>query len=801
MSDWRLIYEGFDPAREGLREALCTLGNGYFATRGAAPESKADGVHYPGTYAAGIFNRRSDDVHGREVTNESMVNLPNWLPLAVRGPDGWFDDRDARVVDHHLELDPLRGLLLRRTTFEDPAGRRLSLAQRRLVSMRDPHLAALETTIVAEDWEGTVVVRSAIDGDVRNAGVARYANLDGLHLDVVEASSGSDELMWLVAETNQSHVRIAVATRTQLTAGGERLDIEPTVEVGERVVAHDYEVRLAPGVPVTVEKVAALFTSRDHAISEPSEQAREWVAEIAGDFDELCARHQVSWRQTWRTSDIEVGVDHDIARNVHLNLFHLLQTISNNSVGLDVGVPARGLHGEAYRGHIFWDEVFVFPFLSTRFPQLARSLLLYRHRRLDAARRAAARAGFAGAMYPWQSASSGSEETQQVHLNPVSGRWLPDASHLQRHVSAAVALNVWQYFQATGDHEFLRFVGAEVILEIARFWASASSYNRVLDRYEIKGVVGPDEYHEGYPDRPTPGIDNNAYTNVMAVWCLCRGLDVLGILPPAVAQDLRERISLSDDETQRWEDISRKMRVCFHDGVISQFEGYEQLEELDWAAYRQQYGDINRLDRILEAEGDTPNRYKLAKQADVTMLFFVLSAEELASLLTRLGYDYDPGLIPRTIAYYDQRNAHGSSLSRLVDAWLHVRLDREESWKIFTGVLDVDVLDTHNGTTQEGIHLGVMAGTLDLLQRAYAGLETRDDVLRLHPAIPAELGSLSFELRYRRHVVGVEITPTTATVRVAMSELPALHVEIEGVHHVLEPGTALEVPLGVHPPE
>jgi trehalose/maltose hydrolase-like predicted phosphorylase len=797
VGDWRLVYDGFDPRDEALREALCTLGNGYFATRGAAPESRADGVHYPGTYAAGVFNRLPNDVGGRTITNESMVNLPNWLPLAVRGPDGWFDDHDAEVVSHHVELDPRRGLLTRRTSFVDPSGRRLCVAQRRLVSQADPHLAALETTIEAQGWEGSVVVRSAIDGDVRNSGVARYDGLPDRHLEVLETSSESHEAMSLVAETTQSHVRVAVATRTRLTCGDQRLELEPAIDVAECSVAHEYQVHLAPGSPVTIEKVAAVFTSRDHAISEPAEQAREWVTDLAGDFDELAARHQVAWRQLWRVSDIELGVNHTITRNVHLNLFHLLQTVSNNSVCLDVGVPARGLHGEAYRGHIFWDELFVFPFLTTRFPQLTRSLLLYRYGRLDAARRAARQAGLDGAMYPWQSASSGAEETQQLHLNPVSGHWIVDSTHLQRHVGAAVALNVWQHVQATGDLDFLRFYGAEMLLEIARFWASLVTYNRVLDRYEIKGVVGPDEYHDAYPGNAEPGIDNNAYTNVMAVWCLCRGLEVLEVLPPVLAEEVRERISLTEAEIERWDEISRKMRVCFHEGVISQFEGYEDLEELDWAGLRQRHGDIRRLDRILEAENDTPNRYKLSKQADVTMLFFVLSAEELASILNRLGYPYDPDLIPRTIAYYRQRNAHGSSLSRLVDAWVESRLDREASWKVFTDVLDVDVLDTHNGTTQEGIHLGVMAGTLDLLQRVYAGLETRDDVLRLHPAIPSELRSLAFEVRYRRHVVAIRVTPTTAEVRVGTSHEHPLEIEIEGVLHSVEPGGTLAVTLGV----
>ena len=302
------------------------------------------------------------------------------------------------------------------------------------------------------------------------------------------------------------------------------------------------------------------------------------------------------------------------------------QTISNNSVGRDSGVPARGLHGEAYRGHVFWDELFIVPFLSVRMPQLARALLQYRYRRLDQARWAASNAGYAGAMFPWQSASDGREETQTMHLNPVSGHWLPDASRLQRHVNAAITYNTWQYYQATGDLEFLRFYGAEMILEIARFWASAASYNHSLDRYEIKGVMGPDEYHERYPDRDEPGLDNNAYTNLMAVWCLCRAFDTLELLPHSSAQDLKERLSISERELDQWRDVSHKMRVCFHDGVISQFEGYENLAELDWDVYRARYRDISRLDRILESEGLSTNSYQVAKQADVMMLHLPLVA-------------------------------------------------------------------------------------------------------------------------------------------------------------------------------
>ena len=423
---------------------------------------------------------------------------------------------------------------------------------------------------------------------------------------------------------------------------------------------------------------------------------------MAGGFDDLLGRHAEAWSDLWGRSSIRLGADHDVTKLTNLHTFHILQTVSENSVGLDVGIPARGLHGDAYRGHVFWDELFVFPFLTLRFPELARSLLLYRYRRLGQARRAATAAGYAGAMFPWQSGSDGREETQTLHLNPLSGRWLEDPSRLQRHVNAAIVACIWHYYQATGDIQFLRSYGAEMILEIARFWASVSTYNHSVDRYEIKGVMGPDEFHEHYPDRHEPGVDNNAYTNLMAVWCLCRAAEVLQTLPPVFANEITDRLGINGPELDRWDQISRKMRVCFHEDVISQFQGYEHLDELDWDRYRSMYGDIDRLDRILEAEGDSPDRYKLAKQADVVMLFYLLSAEELAGLLERLGYHYDKELVHRNFEYYAPRTAHGSSLSRVVHAWVAARRDREASWDFFVDGLHSDVAGMRGGTTAGG---------------------------------------------------------------------------------------------------
>jgi alpha,alpha-trehalase len=793
MSEWSLGYEGFEPDREGLREALCTLGNGVFATRGAAPEASADDVHYPGTYAAGTYDRLKTDIAGRTVENEDMVNLPNWLVLTFRPEGGgWLDLRKVDVIEHRQELNLRTGVLTRSFRFGDGEGRVTHVMQRRLVSMAEPSLAALETTIVAENWSGPMQIRSAVDGTVMNSGVERYRRLRGDHLVPVSANAVGPETITVVVQTRTSRIRVGVSARTRLVRDGERVPAERRLVRNRGVVAHELTVEVQEGTPITVEKVAAVVTSRTPAIYEPGLNATQSVAR-AGGFDELLERHVLAWDQLWQRFDIRIEDSERSQMILRLHVFHLLQTVSPNSIDLDVGVPARGLHGEAYRGHIFWDELFIFPLLNFQFPALTRTLLNYRFRRLGEARWAAREAGFDGAMFPWQSGSGGREESQTLHLNPRSGRWLPDNSRLQRHINLAIAYNTWQYFQVSDDVDFLRFRGAPMLIEIARFWASLATYDRARDRYEIRGVMGPDEYHDGYPDRHEPGLNNNAYTNVMVVWLLCRVIELFERLPDHHVRELWETLHVTRVEFDRWEDISRKMVVPFHGaGIISQFEGYGDLEELDWASYTARYGDIHRMDRILEAEGDSANRYQLSKQADVLMLFYLLSATELGQILERLGYELSSEAVSRTIDYYMARTSHGSTLSRVVHSWVIARSDRERSWELFSEAIESDVADVQGGTTAEGIHLGAMAGTVDLIQRGYTGLEARGDVLWFDPALPKELGALDFKVHYRGHRVQVRVTPSQLRVSAIPSEEAPIQVGFRDEVVELQPGATVE---------
>jgi trehalose/maltose hydrolase-like predicted phosphorylase len=754
-----LGYDGFDPGAEGLREALTSTGNGYLCTRGAAEWEDADGVHYPGTYAHGGYNRETTILGGQPVLNEDLVNLPNWLVLMLRieGEDAIRLD-DVTLLSYRHELDMRNVTLVRQVRFRDGDGRETTLSSRRFVSMADVHHAGIEWTLLPENWSGRVEVISALDGRVSNHGVARYRQLEGRHLDPVSPRTLGPEVIALKAETRQSNLYISQATRTRVFRDGQQLPVTRTLYQTEDYVQQVLAFDVRQGAATRIEKMVSFYTSRDPAVSDTLVRA----ATSAARHDEFATsfrRHSAAWDELWRVCDVHVSGDNQVQLLLRLHIAHLLQVCSPHTADLDAGLPARGLNGEAYRGHVFWDEIYALPFFSFRLPEVTRGLLMYRYRRMGEARAAAREARWRGAMFPWQSGSEGTEETQRVHLNPLSGRWEPDLSRNQRHVNAAIFYNIWRYFQTTDDLEFLDRYGAEMMLEITRFWASIAHLNPERERYEIHGVMGPDEFHEKYPDAPEGGLRNNAYTNVMVAWLCDTASQLPTLLPGGRIEALRARLGIGASELALWQDMSRRMFVPFQgDGIISQFEGYDELEELDWDAYRAKYGNIQRLDRILRAEGDDPNRYKITKQADVVMLFYLFSPGELREVFGRLGYDYRDDSPIRNIAYYDQRTSHGSTLSFVTHAGVLAALDPESSWERFLIALRSDADDIQGGTTKEGIHVGVMGGTLDVMQRYYAGAHVRGDVLHFDPHLPGQLDGLSFPIRFRDTPILVTVT-------------------------------------------
>jgi beta-phosphoglucomutase family hydrolase len=786
---WTVCFRGFDPAHEGHREALTTLSNGYLGTRGAAPESVADGVHYPGTYLAGVYNRLTSVVEGRAVQDEHLVNVPNWLFLDLRiGQGAWWSNGGLRAEEEHVDLDLRRAVLLRRLLLVDDAGRRLRVVQRRLVSMTRPHVAGLSLTIQAESWAGTVTVRSGVDAAVTNSGVAEYHSLANRHLGAIRGEQLDAHGLLVDAETVTSRIRVSTAVRHLF------LDSQPNASrhVQPRPGCHvlDVDLDLPRDGAITVDKTVAIVTSRDTAIASPREGAVAELRRAPVQFADLLREHEAAWTELWQRFALDVSGLNDHDRLVlNLHLFHLMQTVTMHTAGLDAGIPARGLHGEGYRGHVFWDELFVLPILATQTPAAARAVLEYRWRRLPAAREAARRQGLIGALFPWQSGSDGREETPERLYNARSQRWMADNSWRQRHVGLAVAYNAWQYFATTADLTWLAERGGHLIVEVTRMFASSATYDVERDRFHIDGVMGPDEFHDGYPDAPGRGLRDNAYTNVMTAWVCSRALEVLALLRGQACDELVSALDVAPDEPARWEALQRRLTVPFHDGVISQFAGYEDLEELDWQRYRADYGTIGRLDLILEAEGDSTNRYRLAKQADVLMLVYLLGVEELVAMVTGLGYPLTRDDVTRSVDYYLARTAHGSTLSRVVHASVLAQVDKGQAWRLFREALAADIDDTQGGTTREGIHLGAMAGTVDLVRKAFAGLRPSADELVLDPHLPEGLGTVSFRVHYQGHHVSVRVAPDGVRAEAHECETPhVLQVTVDGSSVPIAPG-------------
>jgi len=764
---WMLTFNEYDPKQEKLREVLCAAGNGYFGSRACLETERDSEEHYPGTYIAGVYNKIPTEVSGRDIYNNDFVNCPNWTLIEFAVGGGAFASPLAmQVVSYRSALDMRDGVLERSMVVKDGASRVTQITSRRVVSMADPHCGAIEFEFTPLNYAGPITFRVSIDGNIINNGVPRYRQLASKHLEPV-ATGRTEGGVFLHVRTSASGVDVAVGQRTTVEVEYEETSVERDVVETPGCVAELLTVPLAQGEICTLTKVVAIYTSRDHGVLDAARAARE-ATQRERTFDGVLEASRAVWHGLWDRAAIEIEGDRFVQRITRLHSYHLLCAASPHNETIDAGMTARGLNGEAYRGHVFWDEVYIFPFYNANFPQITRALLMYRYRRLEDARKYARDSGYQGAMFPWQTADGGDEETQEVHYNPKDGSWGPDLSRRQRHVSIAIYYNVYKYVQATGDQEFLELHGFEMMLEIARFWASIAKQGND-GRYHIEGVMGPDEFHEALPGSADHGVRDNAYTNLLVVWLLERTMELLRELPAGVVKSVSEKVGFDLAEVQKWKEMTRKLSLVVDGKVISQFDGYFSLKELDWDSYRAKYGNIHRMDRILKAEGKSPDEYKVAKQADTLMAYYLLPPKEVSRVLKQLGYELgDPvEVLKSNYEYYLPRTSHGSTLSKVVHAAISGGMGAPEvTWKWFLEAMESDVFDSQGGTTQEGVHCGVMAGTLDVIVRNFGGLEMSEDELVILPNLPAHWQRLRFSVLWHGVLHEVEVSRAGALVRV-----------------------------------
>lgn len=792
-ANWIVSYNKYDPKTELKRESLCALGNGYFCTRGAASDSSADDHHYPGTYIAGAYNSAKLGPNAEEFEREELVNMPNWTALTFSINDGeWFSVDKVKIKSFAQNLNLQQGILYRNVVFEDSKGNETSIKERRFVHMHYCHLGGHELEVTARNWSGKLTIKSELDGSITNGGDTIDPNFKNTkHLSTLECAADGED-MFLRTRTSSSQLMVAMATKTSIEA-------KNTVTINskclEEKAVSEFSLEMAEGDRVTVQKVCAVYTSKDEGIFEPGSAAKE-AANDAPPFTDLIESQIDTWRSLWQQFDLFLEASEENSKLIpslllHLNSFHCLQTASVHTVDLDTGIPARGWTGEGYQGHIFWDDLFVFPFINLRMPDISSALLKYRYRRLHEARKIAAKYKARGACFPWQSASDGKERTPNYWWMKERHEWIKDYTHLELHVNGAIAYNIWQYYQVTLDDQFMYSFGSEMLMEIARFFATYARFNEEKQRYEIKRVIGPDEFHNSYPKADEPGINNNAYTNILASWTISRALELLDTMPADHSKQIRVRLKIEDDELKLWRDVARNLYLpIMSNGLLAQFEDYEDLEEFPKHSHDDGFHDV--LEKQLKKHAGYLNDYKLSKQADVLMLGFLFSPAEIEKLVENMGYSKNCVNLGDLVDYYIPRTADQSTLSRVAHSWVLSRLQRiktddhskeceelhrKAEHEVFYEALGSDYYDVAaRGTAKSGVHMGAMAGTVDIVQRCYTGLETRDDVLWLDPKLPDELVRLSFTIHYRGQSLGLDIFQDKMKVRARHSSARSIKI-------------------------
>jgi len=732
----RVIFTRPDPGTRAKRESQLGLGNGWLFVRDCPPEAAfgalagcAQHPPYPGLYAAGFHDRSPRTVAGERARVAALVRLPDPFGLSFRiGREAaWFGEGAGELLGYRRVLDFEAGTCTRSFTLRDARGRSTRLHETRCVSLADPRLALLRWRIEPLDWSATASFVARLQTTATNGRVAQLAAYEGVHLEArpaaVEVGTAVDVRTLDGADGLRISTRLDVPDARRRAAPAPARAGDPLEQRAERMLRRGEAIEVALWVRV----------SRD-----PSD-----TLSAAARADDVLHAQRRAWAAAWPAADIEAPADARLERGCRFAAFHLLQAAAPDTP-VEAGLPARGWQ-EAYLGHVFWDEMFAFGFYALRWPQVARRMLAYRWQRLGRAREAAACAGFEGALFPWRSARGGEEETPPLEWIPPARNWRPDATFLERHVGAAIAFNLWQYHLATDDRATLVEHTGPMLVEIARFWASA-----VVEgddgRCGILGVMGPDEYHDRYPWATGPGLDDNAYTNAMAAWTLHRAATLREHLRPAEWRALRERCGVDAAQARRWLDLAARLRIPFlGGGLIAQFDGFDTL--LPARADGVARGSGQREDWVLAARGDDVNRYQVMKQADAATLFHLLGDHGVCELIGRMGYAPPPGWQRRTVEHYLARLSHESSLSHLVCAGALADDEPARSWRFFRRALQLD-LDGGTGT-EEGLHLGAMGGAWDVLQRHYLGAWLEPDGLRLRPRLPPALDELAMRLRYR----------------------------------------------------
>jgi len=719
-SGWVLSHEGYNVLTESALESRFALGNGFLGMRAARSVSRGPTwvswlgysrwASWPRCYVAGLF-----DVPNVEPPVPALVPVADWSRVRILLDGKPLLARDGEVHAGTRKLDMRHGMLLSSWTHRTNAGVTFEGRELRLLSLADRAV-------------GLQVIWLALDADDVEVTLEATFAMAGLGTEpiILEQDLGA----WRLEGTGKSFAMKGSAT---LRLGGKIL--VPDRPFPLRWV---WRWRSVAGQETEFDRLVAVARA-DTAEDDPTPSASAALRRNSGDgWRGVLSAHEAAWDRRWAASEVVIDGDDESQGAMRFAVYHLISAANPDDTRVSIG--ARALTGDAYLGHVFWDtEIYLLPFYTLVWPEVARALLLYRFHTLPSARAKAAHFGYRGALYAWESADTGVETTPDSVLRSDGAVINILTGKMEHHISADIAYAVWQYWRYTDDHDFFLNAGAEILLETARFWASRATAEADGKRH-IRHVIGPDEYHED--------VDDNAFTNLMARWNIARALDAIDWLQtrwPDHAVHLQRKLSLGDEELADWRDAIARIEIGLNPatGIYEQFTGFHTLESIDLTAYADRTVPVDVL-----LGHERTQRSQVVKQADVVALIALLPDE------------FPEPMAQTNFRHYESRCAHGSSLSAGMHARVAARLgDSEMALRYLreTAATDLDLDPNSAG----GVRIAGLGALWQAVILGFAGLNTMGDTLEIDPKLPPEWRNLSFRVCWKGCSAAIRITNGT----------------------------------------
>ena len=722
---------------QNIRESQFALGNGYFGTRASLEEIPYDAI--AGTYIAGVYDKMLSQV-------AELVNLPNAFNFRFTVKGEKLDIAAMDVLEHKRILNLKKGLLVRHTLYQNSRKARFDYNSLRFVSMDNKNVGAMQISITPLDGPCEIDINTGIDTSVSNTGVLTEGRKR--HFRVKELGQAQNTGYLAVETLEKKHAIIYWA--------GFYYEIN-----GKKAFARNniLSLKLKKNQTITLTKIFYIkrFPCDNNSSRHKQETFQAFSGVFHAKFEDLIKNHIRAWKRLWKKADILIEGTANLQQNLRFNIYHML--ICANADNGFSSIGARTLTGEGYRGHIFWDtEIYLMPFYLFNFPEVARNILLYRSKRLPMARQAARKEGFKGAKFPWESAGSGEEETPEW-AKDIDGSIIKILTHkFEQHITSDISYALYKYYAATQDEKFMRDFGYEVMFETARFWASRSVLNKKTKKYEINGVIGPDEFHLN--------VNNNAYTNIMAKWNLITAYRLFRKIKkdaPSFSSTLQRKLGLKDREARDWKKIAPRLSENINRGrIVEQFDGYFRLKKVSITET-----DENGIPIISpKLKTQQLDKTQVVKQADTLMLMYLLS--DVYSLKTKLA-NYN---------FYIERTLHKSSLSPSIHSIVACACsDLQRAYSLFNVSLRMDISNLY-GNTKEGIHGASLGGTWQAVIFGFAGVSIDKERLCVNPGMPHSWKKMVFSLLWKGDMLELELTNNTIEVKLLAHKKKRLQLGI-----------------------